>query len=72
MQIQTPNLFFLNKIKPIQLEPVAPLLFKQVDKPMFTAFEENEKGEITFAYNPLFPKIGTSDTNASAVRASVE
>jgi CubicO group peptidase (beta-lactamase class C family) len=59
LQIQTPNLFFLNKIKPVQLEPVAPLLFKRMDTPTFTAFEENEAGEITFAYNPLFPKIGT-------------
>lgn len=59
LQIQTPSLFFLNKIKPVQLEPVEPLLFKRVDTPTFTAFEENEEGQITFAYNPLFPKIGT-------------
>lgn len=63
LQIETPGLFFRSTKDSILLEPLEPLLFRRMnentDSDALMAFEENEQGRITYAYNPLFPKIGT-------------
>jgi hypothetical protein len=55
--ISTPGLFFLGKVSKIQLIPIAPMLFKRAEDDAFTAFGV-DNGQITFAFNPLWPKIG--------------
>lgn len=56
--ITAPGLFFLGNTPKIHLVPVAPLLFKRVEDDAFTAFGEDSTGNIAFAFNPLWPKIG--------------
>lgn len=56
--IQTPRLFFVGSLRPIRLLPVGPLLFRQAEGEGYVAFAEDALGQITFAFNPVFPKIG--------------
>lgn len=56
--VSTPGLFFLGNAPKLQLVPVEPLLFQRDDSE-FTAFGEDESGRIKFAFNPLWPIIGT-------------
>jgi len=53
-----PDLFFLGSVNRVRLVPVEPLLFKHVDDDAFTAFGEDRMGNIAFAFNPLWAKIG--------------
>ncbi|NJN59605.1 MAG: beta-lactamase family protein [Leptolyngbyaceae cyanobacterium SL_5_9] len=57
--VQTPNLFFLGNPGQKQLIPVEPNLFRRVDSNAFTSFGEDPEGHIAFAFNPIYPKIGT-------------
>jgi len=62
LQIDRPNLFFASATKPVDLEPVEPFVFRkfpQGKEPGWTAFETDSKGNIEYAYNPVFPKIST-------------
>lgn len=59
LTLKTPNLFFLNKLESKQLVPLNSQLFQRVKDNAFTAFGEGEDGQIRFAFNPLYPKIGT-------------
>jgi CubicO group peptidase (beta-lactamase class C family) len=56
--INTPKLFFVSKIPDKELVPIDKLLFRRPSDNTFTSFGENKNGEIEFAFNPLFPKIG--------------
>ena len=56
--VSTPSLFFLSNAPTIRLIPVEPLLFRRSRDDAFTAFGENEKGQIAYAFNPIWPKIG--------------
>lgn len=56
--ISTPGLFFLGNTPKHTLVPVEPLLFKRVEDDAFTAFGEDSRGNIAFAFNPLWAKIG--------------
>lgn len=57
--VRSPNLFFLKNPPKIRLVPVEPLLFQRANDNAFTAFGEDENGRIKFAFNPVFPVIGT-------------
>lgn len=59
MLVRTPSLFFLSNAPKLQLVPVEPLLFQRVDDDAFTGFAEDRSGRIAFAFNPIWPKIGT-------------
>jgi hypothetical protein len=59
LQIQAPSLFFRNSRPPSELVPLEPLLFRQQDNGTLTAFEADADGNITYAYNPIFTKMGT-------------
>lgn len=56
--INTPNLLFIGKMPDKELVPIDKLLFRRPSDNAFTAFGENSNGEIEFAFNPLFAKIG--------------
>jgi CubicO group peptidase (beta-lactamase class C family) len=56
--VSTPGLFFIGQGPQIELVPIEPLLFRQVNGDITTAFGENTKGNIAFAFNPIWPKIG--------------
>ncbi|WP_414588635.1 serine hydrolase domain-containing protein [Scytonema sp. PCC 10023] len=56
--VSTPGLFFLGNAPKLRLVPVEPLLFQRVDDDAFTAFGEDSRGNIAFAFNPIWPKIG--------------
>jgi CubicO group peptidase (beta-lactamase class C family) len=56
--VSTPGLFFLGNAPKLRLVPVEPLLFQRVDDDAFTAFGEDSRGNIGFAFNPIWPKIG--------------
>lgn len=56
--INTPKLFFMGKIPDKELVPIDKLLFRRPEDNAYTAFGENKDGEIEYAFNPLFPKIG--------------
>jgi CubicO group peptidase (beta-lactamase class C family) len=56
--VSTPGLFFLGNAPKLRLVPVEPMLFKRVDDDAYTAFGEDSTGNIAFAFNPLWPKIG--------------
>ncbi len=56
--IQRPSLFFLSNVNQVTLVPIAPLLFQHANDDTLTAFGENQKGKITFAFNPIWAKIG--------------
>jgi CubicO group peptidase (beta-lactamase class C family) len=57
--IKTPNLFFLSNPEQKQLIPVEPRLFRRIKDNAFTGFAEDSEGHIAFAFNPIYPKIGT-------------
>ncbi|PIG91828.1 serine hydrolase [Gloeocapsopsis sp. IPPAS B-1203] len=59
LQVRTPSLFFLGNAPQIQLVPVEPLLFQRANDEAFTGFGEDSSGRIAFAFNPLWPVIGT-------------
>ncbi|AFZ30635.1 beta-lactamase [Gloeocapsa sp. PCC 7428] len=59
LQVRTPSLFFLGNAPKIRLIPVEPLLFQRVNDEAFTGFGEDSSGRIAFAFNPLWPVIGT-------------
>lgn len=56
--VSTPGLFFLSNAPKIRLVPVEPLLFQRANDDAFTAFGEDEAGEIAYAFNPIWSKIG--------------
>lgn len=56
--ISTPGLFFMGNAPKIQLVPIEPLLFRRAKDDAFVAFGEDTEGQITYAFNPLWPKIG--------------
>jgi len=56
--ISSPNLFFMGSGPKVKLIPVEPLLFQHDNDESFTAFGEDEKGRVRFAFNPLRPIIG--------------
>ncbi|MGB3639258.1 MAG: serine hydrolase [Rivularia sp. (in: cyanobacteria)] len=56
--INTPKLFFTGKTPDKELVPIDKLLFRRPKDNAYTAFGENKDGEIEYAFNPLFPKIG--------------
>lgn len=56
--INTPHLFFVGKTPDREIVPIDKLLFRRPENNTFTAFGENKDGEIEYAFNPLFPKIG--------------
>ena len=56
--ISTPGLFFLGNTPKHTLVPVEPLLFKRAEDDAFTAFGKDSRGNIAFAFNPLWAKIG--------------
>ncbi len=56
--INTPKLFFMGKIPDKELVPIDRLLFRRPEDNAYTAFGESSDGEIEYAFNPLFPKIG--------------
>ncbi|AFY46293.1 penicillin-binding protein, beta-lactamase class C [Nostoc sp. PCC 7524] len=58
LQIRTPSFFFRGDAPSFRLLPVEPLLFKRTEDDAFTAFGEDSNGQIAFAFNPLWPKIG--------------
>jgi hypothetical protein len=51
-------LFFVGKTPNREIVPIDKLLFRRPENNTFTAFGENKDGEIEYAFNPLFPKIG--------------
>lgn len=57
--IKTPNLFFLGSTGQKQLVPIEPQLFRRVEDNALTGFGEDTEGRIAFAFNPMYPKIGT-------------
>jgi len=57
--VRTPSLFFLGNAPKIELIPVEPLLFQRASDEAFTGFSEDSSGRIAFAFNPIFPVIGT-------------
>lgn len=57
--VRTPSLFFLGNASKIQLVPVEPLLFQRLSDKGFTGFGENSRGQVRFAFNPIWPKLGT-------------
>jgi CubicO group peptidase (beta-lactamase class C family) len=59
LTITTPGLFFLGNTPKHKLIPVEPLLFKRSEDDAYTAFGEDNQGNIAFAFNPLWSKIGT-------------
>ncbi len=58
LTVQTPSLFFIQKISQRQLVPLDLLLFRRVEDNALTAFGEDEDGNVALAFNPLYPKIG--------------
>ena len=70
--IDTPKLFFVSKIPDKELVPIDKLLFRRSSDNAFTAFGENKNGEIKFAFNPLFPKIGAYEKIAWYESVSVQ
>jgi CubicO group peptidase (beta-lactamase class C family) len=56
--VSTPGLFFLGNAPKIRLVPVESLLFRRANDDALTAFGEDEEGRITYAFNPIWPKIG--------------
>ncbi len=56
--IDTPKLFFVNKIPDKELIPIDKLLFRRPSDNAFTAFGKDKNGQIELAFNPLFAKIG--------------
>lgn len=60
LEIRSPALFFNYDPPNIQLEPIAPLLFYQKNNNnTLTAFEADANGNILYAYNPIYDKMGT-------------
>jgi CubicO group peptidase (beta-lactamase class C family) len=59
LQVRTPSLFFLGNAPRIRLIPVEPLLFQRANDEAFTGFGEDSSGRIAFAFNPIWPVIGT-------------
>jgi CubicO group peptidase (beta-lactamase class C family) len=57
--VKRPNLLFLKNFKPLVLNPIEPLLFQRENSLDYAAFEADETGDIIYAYNPVFPKMGT-------------
>ena len=57
--VRTPSLFFLGNAPKIRLKPVEPQLFVRTDDEAFTGFGEDSNGRIAFAFNPLWPVLGT-------------
>ncbi|MBD2307764.1 serine hydrolase [Chroococcidiopsis sp. FACHB-1243] len=57
--VRSPSLFFLGNAPKIGLIPVEPLLFQRANDEAFTGFGEDSSGRIAFAFNPIFPVIGT-------------
>lgn len=58
LRIETPGLFFPGKVLAKELIPVEPLLFKRADSDGYSAFAEDEEGDITYLFNPITTKIG--------------
>lgn len=58
LQVRTPSLFFLGNAPKISLIPIEPLLFQRANDEV-TGFGEDSNGQIAFAFNPIFPVIGT-------------
>ncbi|WP_035140717.1 serine hydrolase domain-containing protein [Fischerella sp. PCC 9605] len=56
--VSTPGLFFLGNAPKLRLVPMEPLLFKRVNDDAYTAFGKDSTGNIAFAFNPLWSKIG--------------
>ncbi len=56
--VTTPKLFFLWGTQEIRLVPVEPLLFRRAEDDAFAAFGEDEEGQIAYAFNPIWPKMG--------------
>lgn len=59
LEIRSPSLFFRDPPAPQPLEPVAPLLFRQPETGVLTAFSTNDDGTIQYAYNPVLATMGT-------------
>lgn len=57
--LKTPNLFFIGNLEQKRLVPVEPELFGRVEDDALASFGESVEGDIAFAFNPLYPKIGT-------------
>ncbi|XHX78819.1 MAG: serine hydrolase [Stenomitos frigidus ULC029] len=57
--VQTPGLFFPTSIVEKRLAPVEPLLFQRLDDDGYSAFGEDEQGQIAYVFNPIGAKIGT-------------
>ncbi len=58
LTIETPGLYFPSSVTKQRLVPVNSLLYKQVNDGGYTAFAENQQGEITYLFNPVNAKIG--------------
>lgn len=58
LTLSTPRLFFLGSAPKIRLVPVESLLFQRSDDDAFTAFGEDEAGQIAYVFNPIWSKIG--------------
>ncbi len=59
LEIETPSLFFRSSMPNSQLELIGPMLFRHRDDGTLTAFEADEQGDIRYAHNPVFAKMGT-------------
>lgn len=57
--VRTPSLFFLGNAPKIRLIPVEPLLFQRASDEAFTGFGSDSNSRIAFAFNPIWPVIGT-------------
>lgn len=58
LTVHTPALLFAGEPQSKHLVPLDPPLFRRVEDNALTAFGEDEDGQIAFAFNPLYPKIG--------------
>ncbi|WP_199318348.1 serine hydrolase domain-containing protein [Leptolyngbya sp. FACHB-541] len=56
--IQTPNLFFLGNPGQTRLVPIEPQLFRRAGDNALTSFGEGTEGDVAFAFNPIYPKLG--------------
>lgn len=58
LRIETPALFLPKQILAKELIPVEPLLFRRAETGGYTAFGEDENGNISYVFNPVGTKIG--------------